>query len=399
MNINIAVIFGGKSVEHEVSIISGIQAIANIDKEKFTIIPVYLTKNNEMYIGNKIDDIDSYKDIDSLLKESKRVIFVNYEGKTHLEEYPSKRFGKTDKHIIDLVFPIVHGTNVEDGALQGYLKTFSLPFVGCDVTSSAVCMDKYLAKLVVDTVGVPVLKCCRFTFDDYSDIEKMVADIEKSFEYPVIIKPVNLGSSVGISVSHNRDELIDSIDDAFSYSFQVIVEPAITNLREINCSVVGDMYEAQASVCEEPFKSDDILSYDDKYLGNAKGASKGMASVSRIIPANISDELAKTIQEYALAAFKALNCSGVVRIDFMIDEDSERVYFNEINTIPGSLAFYLWEYSGISYKELLTKLIEIAFKRARSESKITFSFETNILNSSSFCGAKGAKGAKGSKGI
>lgn len=399
MNINIAVIFGGKSVEHEVSIISGIQAIANIDKEKFTIIPVYLTKNNEMYIGNKIDDIDSYKDIDSLLKESKRVIFVNYEGKTHLEEYPSKRFGKTDKHIIDLVFPIVHGTNVEDGALQGYLKTFSLPFVGCDVTSSAVCMDKYLAKLVVDTVGVPVLKCCRFTFDDYSDIEKMVADIEKSFEYPVIIKPVNLGSSVGISVSHNRDELIDSIDDAFSYSFQVIVEPAITNLREINCSVVGDMYEAQASVCEEPFKSDDILSYDDKYLGNAKGASKGMASVSRIIPANISDELAKTIQEYALAAFKALNCSGVVRIDFMIDEDSERVYFNEINTIPGSLAFYLWEYSGISYKELLTKLIEIAFKRARSESKITFSFETNILNSSSFGGAKGAKGAKGSKGI
>lgn len=395
MNINIAVIFGGKSVEHEVSIISGIQAIANIDKEKFTIIPVYLTKNNEMYIGNKIDDIDSYKDIDSLLKESKRVIFVNYEGKTHLEEYPSKRFGKTDKHIIDLVFPIVHGTNVEDGALQGYLKTFSLPFVGCDVTSSAVCMDKYLAKLVVDTVGVPVLKCCRFTFDDYSDIEKMVADIEKSFEYPVIIKPVNLGSSVGISVSHNRDELIDSIDDAFSYSFQVIVEPAITNLREINCSVVGDMYEAQASVCEEPFKSDDILSYDDKYLGNAKGASKGMASVSRIIPANISDELAKTIQEYALAAFKALNCSGVVRIDFMIDEDSERVYFNEINTIPGSLAFYLWEYSGISYKELLTKLIEIAFKRARSESKITFSFETNILNSSSFGGAKGAKGSKG----
>lgn len=391
MKTSIAVLFGGKSVEHEVSIISGIQALFNMDKDSYDIIPVYITKNNEMYIGDGIDDIENYKDTDKLITNSQRVIFVKDGDHTFIEEYPSHKFKKSKRISVDVAFPIVHGTNVEDGALQGYLKTLGIPFVGCDVTSSAVCMDKYISKMIVKEAGVPVLDGYRFSYNDYKDIDALISKIEKELNYPVIVKPINLGSSVGIGVAGNREELIDKIDDAFGYSKQILVEHAISNLREINCSVLGDEEEAISSVCEEPMHTDKILSYEDKYLGNSKGGSKGMASVSRKIPADITEEQRKFIQEMAVKAFKALNCCGVSRIDFMIDSDSDKIYFNEINTIPGSLAFYLWEESGLNYRELLTKLVKLTLKRKRKEESIAFSFDSNILDQNSFSGAKGVK--------
>lgn len=391
MKTTVAVIFGGKSVEHEVSIISGIQALMSIDTEFFDVIPVYLTKNNEMYIGEEISNIEKYKDIDKLIQNSQRAVFVNEENQVYIEEYPARVFKKSKKTPVDIAFPVVHGTNVEDGALQGYFKTLSLPFVGCDVTASAVCMDKYLSKMIVKEAGVPVLDGLRFNFSDYKDIDSLVGNIESKISYPIIVKPVNLGSSVGIGVAGNRDELIDKIDDAFEYSKQILVERAIVNLREINCSVLGDEESAVASACEEPMHSDEILSYEDKYMGNAKGGSKGMASVSRIIPANITEEQKNFIQEMSVRAFKALNCCGVSRIDFMIDSSDNSIYFNEINTIPGSLAFYLWEKTDIKYKDLLTKLINLSLKRKREEESLAFSFDTNILNQNSFSGSKGVK--------
>ena len=345
MKTRVAMMFGGKSVEHEVSVISGIQAYMSMDTDKYDVIPVYMTKNNEMYIGDSIGDIESYKNIDELLKKSQRVIMINEDGRVKLVQYPVKKLGKNVEVGIDVAFPVVHGTNVEDGGFQGYLKTMGIPFVGCDVTASAIGMDKYITKLVLKESNVPVLDARLYTLSDYADMESMMNDIENVFGYPVIVKPVNLGSSVGISVAKSRVELANSVDDAFRYATKVLVEHAITNLREINCSVLGDENDAIASECEEPLHTKDILSYEDKYVSNAKGSgSKGMASVSRRIPAELTPEKREEVRELAVRSFKALGCNGVSRIDFMIDADTDKLYFNEINTIPGSLAFYLWEF-------------------------------------------------------
>ena len=392
MKTKVAMMFGGKSVEHEVSVISGIQAFLSMDTEKYEVIPVYMTKKNEMYIGDDIGKIESYKDIESLLKKSQRVIMINEGEKVKLVSYPLKKFGRNTEIDIDIAFPVVHGTNVEDGALQGYLKTMGIPFVGCDVTASAIGMDKYIMKAVLKENDVPVLDGKLYTLSDYRNIETLLDNVEISLGYPVIIKPVNLGSSVGISVARNRVELANSIDDAFRYATKVLAEHAITNLREINCSVLGDENDAVASECEEPLHTKDILSYEDKYMSNSKsGGSKGMASVSRKIPADLTAEKREEVRELAVKAFKNLGCNGVARIDFMIDEDNGKLYFNEINTIPGSLAFYLWEPVGIPYKELLDRMIRLALKRVRTEAGLTFTFDTNILNSAGFGGSKGAK--------
>lgn len=392
MKTRVAMVFGGKSVEHEVSVISGIQAVMNMDTDKYEVIPVYMTKKNDMYIGEDIGKIESYKDIDGLLKRSQRVIMMNEGDSVVLLQYPLKKFGKNYSQEIDVVFPVVHGTNVEDGALQGYFKTLGVPFVGCDVTASAVGMDKYIMKAILKESDVPVLDAKVFTLSDYAEIDEMIATIESAIGYPVIVKPVNLGSSVGISVAKDRVELTRSIDDAYRYATKVLVEHAISNLREINCAVLGDENEAVASECEEPLHTKDILSYEDKYVSNAKGSgSKGMASVSRKIPAELTSEKREEVRELAVRAFQALGCNGVSRIDFMIDEDNGKLYFNEINTIPGSLAFYLWEPIGIPYKELLDRMIGLALKRERTEKNLTFTFDTNILNQSSFGGQKGSK--------
>lgn len=392
MKTRVAVLFGGKSVEHEVSVISGIQAILSMDTEKYEVIPVYMSKNNDMFIGEDIGKIEAYKDINGLLARSQRVIMVNEKGVIRLVQYPMKKLGKNIALDIDVAFPVVHGTNVEDGALQGYLKTIGIPFVGCDVTASAVGMDKFIMKAVLKEAAVPVLDAKLYTLSDYAEMEKLLDAVEKSLGYPVIVKPVNLGSSVGISVAKNRVELSDSIDDAFRYATKVLVEHAILNLREINCSVLGDENEAIASECEEPLHTEDILSYEDKYVSNAKGSgAKGMASVSRKVPAQLSPQKREEIRNLAVRSFKALGCSGVSRIDFMIDMDNDQLYFNEINTIPGSLAFYLWEPVGISYRELLDRMIQLALKRVRTEESLTFTFDTNILNGASFGGLKGGK--------
>ena len=384
--------FGGKSVEHEVSVISGIQAYLAMDTEKYDVFPVYLTKKNEMYVGDEIGVIESYKDIDGLLKKSQRVIMVSDGDKVRFAGYPAKKFGKNPEFDVDVIFPVVHGTNVEDGALQGYFKTLGIPFVGCDVTASAIGMDKYIMKAVLKENDVPVLDAKLYTMSDYADVDNLMENIEKTFGYPVIVKPVNLGSSVGISVAKDKVELSASIDDAFRYASKVLVEHAISNLREINCSVLGDENEAIASECEEPMHTKDILSYEDKYVSNAKGSgSKGMASVARKIPAELSPEKREEVRALAVKSFRVLGCNGVSRIDFMIDEDTGKLYFNEINTIPGSLAFYLWEPVGIPYKELLDRMIQLALKRVRLEESLTFTFDTNILNNAGFGGAKGSK--------
>ncbi len=394
MKINLAVLFGGRSVEHEVSVISAVQAMTYLDKEKYNIIPVYMTKKSEFYTGEKLMDINSFKDIPALLKECTECVFVRSEGKVQLIRQKMKKFGSNLISDVDIAFPIVHGTNVEDGALQGYLQTLDLPYVGCDVLASAVGMDKFVMKILLKDAGFPVLDCCRFSSYEIDHLEKCAEQVESKFGYPVIVKPINLGSSVGISKASDRDSLLRSMEDAFAFADRILVEPAVVKLKEINCSVVGDSEEAEASVCEEPVQAsdEDILSFEQKYVGGGKsGGSKGMATLKRKIPAEITPEQDEFVKKTAVDAFRYLGCNGVTRIDFMLDMETNKIYINEINTIPGSLAFYLWEPKGVKYTQLLERMIQLALKRHRQGEKINYTFDTNILSMGGSFGAKGSK--------
>ena len=400
MKLKVAVLFGGNSTEHEISIISAIQAIGYINEDKYEVIPVYITKNSEYYVGEDVGKIEEYTHIPELLKKSTKVIWVKDGDRVSLVRYPMKKFGNNVITTVDVAFPIVHGTNVEDGTLQGFLATLGLPVVGCDVLSSAVGMNKYVMKTVLKDNGIPVLDCKCYSWKDYEDVDELGAKIEAAFTQPVIVKPLNLGSSIGIKKAKDREELIEALDLGFEFSKKILVERAISELKEINCSVLGDYEEAEASECEEPINSDDILSFEDKYIGGAKGGakgaktggSKGMASLKRKIPADITPEMRDRIRKMAVDAFTCLGCSGVSRIDFMIDMATNEVYLNEINTIPGSLSFYLWEPLGMKYEHLLDNMIQLALKADRENHKVVYSFETNVLE-----GVKLGGGSKGSK--
>lgn len=408
MKIKLGVFFGGKSVEHEVSIITAIQAMENMNKEKYEIIPIYIAKDNKMYCGDLVGDIRNYSDINNLLQNSIQVTLVQKDDKVELIKCNKKMFENAVYNTIDIAFPIVHGTNVEDGTLQGFLKMFNLPYVGCDVTSSAVGMDKHVCKCVLKDNNIPLLDCKCFTKKDYNDgIENIIDSIEQNFEYPVIIKPVNLGSSVGIEIAKNKESLQEAIENAFTYAKKILVERAIKNLKEVNCSVIGDYEDAIPSECEEPVKKDEILSFSDKYLSGGKktggklgaksaGSQDSMNAGVLKLPADITSEQRKTIQELAVKTFKTLGCSGVIRIDFMIDQDSNEIFVNEVNTIPGSLSFHLWRATNLSYTEMLDKIIDLALKRNREEANMTFSFDSNILAGyqNGFGGTKGIKGTK-----
>ena len=393
MRINLAVFFGCVSVEHEVSIISAIQAISNINKQKYNCIPVYVTKSGEMLTGENLLDIENYKDLPTLIKNAQPVTFTKENGSVYMSPLKTGLFSAKKKTEINLAFPIVHGTNCEDGTIQGYLEFLGLAYIGCDVLSSAVGMDKAISKNVLKANGINVLDCVTFTAREYSEAKQELLDsLVKKIGLPLIIKPVNLGSSVGISVVKEQGALIDAVELALSFSNTVLCEHAITNLTEVNCSVLGDKDSCRASVLEQPISSSDMLSYEEKYLSSSK--SKGMASLGRKIPADIDSATTERIQKMAVDAFKAVGANGVIRIDFMIDNDSGEVYLNELNTIPGSLAFYLWEASGLKYTDLIDELVDLAFKRKRQRENLMFTIKTNILSGVGSFGTKGSKGAK-----
>lgn len=389
MKINVGVIFGGRSVEHEISIISALQVIHSIDRNKYNVVPVYITKQGQFYTGEALNDIQNYKDLDRLLSRCKQMVIVNHNGTRVMIEYPGSMFRKAQLGTIDVALPVVHGTNVEDGALQGYLEMLDIPYAGCNVLSSALGMDKIVMRMVLKEAGLPVLDYVWFYSKRwFSDPAGVYEQIESRLSYPLIVKPANSGSSVGITPAANREELEDALDLASRFSNRIIVEHKVVNLREINCSVLGDYEKAIPSVCEEPVSSDQILSYKDKYMHEE---SKGMGGAARQLPAHIPQELTALIRELALKTFHVLDCSGVSRIDFLIDTETDQVYVNEINTIPGSLSFYLWEATGKPFAELTEDLIQLALKRNRERANLVFSYETNILAMKGKGGAKGMK--------
>ena len=377
MKLSVGVFFGGQSVEHEVSVISAVQAMHSMDRQKYDVVPFYVTKDGILYTGDALFDIAEYKNIPALLAKCAHVFL----GRKNAKEVwavlaKPKMFSSADVARIDLAFPIVHGAGTEDGSMQGWFESLRLPYVGCDIAASAIGMDKVRQKDVLRAAGVPVLDAFAFSAGDYIDGPAAVMSAcEEHFGYPVIIKPAGLGSSVGIKVAADRQGLEKAIDLACEFSTRILAERAITNLREINCAVLGDEDTAIPSACEEPVSAGEILSYGDKYLSGGKDS--GMSGATRRLPAELSPAKEAEIKELAIKTFKALGFAGVVRIDFLMDGDT--VYVNEPNTIPGSLAFYLFEAAGLPYSQMLDKMIELSLKRVRRESTLRHSFETNIF--------------------
>lgn len=394
MKLNVGVIFGGKSVEHEISIITANQAITSMNKEKYEIVPIYISKKGKMYTGKNLLDLKEFRDMDNLIKKCEEIVLVNNGTKIDLLRVKSKKFGNNILNSIDIAFPIMHGTNGEDGSIQGFLEILGIPYIGPDVLASSIGMDKIMMRRILKEQNIPSLDYIAFYSLDYiKNEEKYINEIEEKIDYPVIVKAGNLGSSVGIKKAKNKNELIEAIEFSMEFSDRIMVEKSIENLKEINCSVMGDMVDAKASICEEPLGSDEILSYTDKYVGNnkTKGGTKsqGMATLQRKIPAEITEEETKKVQEIAVKTFKMLGCNGVSRIDFMMDLATREIYVNEINTIPGALSYYLWEATNKSFEKELDELIELAFKRDRERQNRIYSYDQNILALGN--GVKGVK--------
>lgn len=414
--IRLGVLYGGPSVEHEISIISAVQAMSAAEEgAKYEIIPVYISKDGLWYTGPELLKMAAYADLPRLLGKCQQVHMLADRGAHRLVARGKGLFAKTQELPLDVILPVMHGAHGEDGCLQGFLELLNIPYAGPGVLAAAVGMDKIMMKNVLAANNLPVLPAIWFMADEwFADRSAKLQEAEQKLGWPIIVKPANLGSSVGISRAANADELAAALDEAAGFSNRLLLETCLTNLREINCSVLGYGSKIRTSVCEEPLTDNAFLTYQDKYLagGNgskgvkgskgAKGAkntgslggakgSGGMSDARRQVPADLSAEQTAEMQRLAGQAFTALDGCGVARVDLLLDKNTGRSYINEINTIPGSLSFYLWQASGLDFAGLIDELVESALWRQRSKDKLTYSYDTNIL--ASFAG--GGSGAKG----
>lgn len=382
MKLKVGFIYGGISTEHEISIISALQAINNMNIDKYDVVPIYLSKNGVFYTGKYLLNIDNYKDLSLIPKKCKEVSIIkkNYDFALLSVNFPHKILTN-----IDIFFPVVHGYNVEDGSIAGFLETIGAPYAESDLYASLIGQDKVIQKMVFKENEINVVPYTYFYENEYLDNEEEIISKINELSFPVIVKPARLGSSVGISIAADEVSLKEAINEALKYDEKIIVEKAIENLKELNCSVLGDKDLYKPSLIEEVSAKENILSYEDKYISGSK--SKGMASASRKVPADISKKLTKEIENMSVRACKTLNTSGIVRIDYLYDTKNEKVYLNEINIIPGSLSFYLWK--DTKYKDLLASIIELGIKKYKIKSKKQTSFETNVLQN--FNGTKGIK--------
>lgn len=376
MKKTVGIIFGGKSVEHEVSVITAHQIMENIDKDRFDILPIYISKSGKWYTGESLLEFENFKNKN--LKDLKEIILTPVDKDYYIYSHPNTigAFKKKFVEKVDVIFPAIHGTNGEDGTLQGLLELLNIPYVGGGVLSSSVGMDKILMKDVFKANNLPVVDYVWFYRSRWnSEKDRLLDEIEESLGYPVFVKPANLGSSVGISKAGDRKDLSNAIEIAIRYDRKIIVEKAVQNPREINCAVMGYDDNVEVSLCEEPVGWEDLLTYEDKYINsNVKGKGE-----KRRIPADIPENTRLEIEKIAKNAFIAIDGSGNSRIDFLVSEDN-KVYINEINTMPGSIAYYLWEGKDISFKELITKMIDLAFIVYEEKDDNMYSYDVDLLN-------------------
>ena len=394
--IQLGVIFGSRTCEHEVAIISAVQLMRNVNREKYDVIPVYISQKGEWFTGEPLLDIKTYTPFDPYRKGILPVRLDLTAGSGALLHYvPPKGLlgGGREETVarLDCVIPGLHG---EDGSLQGALELAGLPYASTGVTGSAVGMDKITMKRFFRGCGFPILPDCAMTRSEFECGPDQAMDkAEAALPYPMFVKPACLGSSIGVSRADDRAGLKEALELAFSYDRRVLIEQGLDQPIEVNCSVLGFDGERKASVLEMPNSGAAFLDFSEKYLAGS-GGSKGMASLKRIVPAPIGEELTKALQELSLQVFDAMDCKGVVRIDYMLDRHSDSYYITEINTIPGSLAYYLWQETGLPYSRLIDEMVDCAMKAYREKERNSFAFHSDILSGVQLGGAKGAKGGK-----
>ena len=374
MKLNVGVIFGGRSVEHEVSILTAIQAMEYIDQEKYNIIPIYITKNLEWYTSGCLKFIETFKEPDLIRRYAKRVHLVNKNGRYILQK---NGWIKKEVEELHLAFPIVHGANVEDGSLQGYLNLIGIPYVGSNIYSSVLAQDKVFMKQIMQANNVPVTKFVWFGERFYRNKKEELFHQIDELKYPLIIKPATLGSSIGIEPITRKEEIDSTIERVFQFDSKVIIEEMIDDLVEYHCSVLLTENGNITSEIEEVITNKNMIEYGDKFLIDDE---KEDSSVKRICPANIDEKLKKEIETLSLTVFKMLNMRGTARVDFLYDQKQKKLYVDEINSIPWCFAHHLWEARNISYRELLSIMLKDAIDVEVKSQQRTVTIDSNIIS-------------------
>ncbi len=382
----IGVFFGSRSPEHDVSIITGTLIAKGLEQLGHEVVPVYISKEGVWHVGGPLGDLTFYKtphwqkklsahsgySLDTAASRGKLVLFKSGLKKKSFE--------------VELAFPAFHGLNGEDGTIQGLFEMFNVPYVGCDVVSSAIAMDKVLTKELYEKHSIPTTKFTSFRKGDWEKSKQEVLSEVSKLSLPVFVKPARLGSSIGITRASDTKEAEFAIEVALHYDDKVLVEEGVTNLVDITCALLGNE-TPKASLLQESTFQGDFFSYSDKYLEDG-GAQLGKAEKKLVIPASLDEQTTEKIREMAIRVFKLFGCSGTARVDFLYNKASKEVFANEINTLPGTLYHHLWKASGVSFNELLTELLELAGEKHKRKQELTHTFDSDILSQANSSKAK-----------
>jgi len=388
----VGVIFGGRSVEHDVSIITGHQVIRAFDPERYEVVPIYVDRTGRWFTGDPLLELKNFKnEVISLKGVVSAILSPSVQHHGLIVNPTAGRFEKSEIKRLDVVFPTIHGSHGEDGTLQGLLELADIAYVGCGVLASAIANDKIMSKIVLSQQGVPIVEGVSFSRAEWLQApDKVISHIIHELHYPVFVKPATLGSSIGIGKAADEALLRAHIEVAINLDQRVLVEQAIEDPTEINCAVMGIGTEITASVLEQPVSWDQFLTFEEKYTRGGEG----MKSADRIIPAPLPEELATKIKNIAIQAFRAIEGRGTARIDFLVKPKTGEVYLNEINTMPGSLAFYLWQETDLPPRNMVDRLVAIAREAQAEKRKNNYDYQTSLVNLVESRGLKGTKGQK-----
>lgn len=382
----IGVFFGSRSPEHDVSIITAELVIKTLRKLGYKTVPVYISKQGDFYVGNVSTNPDdktlsavSYFDDDELDKKLSKLPQYSLDINAGDEEmvFRAEGFISSRTVTISLAFPTFHGPNGEDGAIQGLFELLDMPYVGCDVGSSALAMDKALTKQLYRQLDIDTTDFMYITEDEWSRFQDEVLTNAKHLNFPVFVKPARAGSSIGIAKVEEPEKLGFFIDTAFNFDSKVVVEEGVENVADLTVCVLGNDRPKPSKVQESRFESG-FFSYEEKYLKEG-GTQTGNAEKNIIIPADIPDEISEKAKRQAVRIFKEFDCSGIARVDFLFDRDSRKLYANEINPLPGTLYHHLWKASGKSVGELVNELVRLAKERHEADASLTYTFDSDIL--------------------
>lgn len=383
--INIGVFFGSRSPEHDVSIITSRMIIEVLKKnDKYNVVPVYLDKKGRWFISSSLGDVKFFRKPEFEKELDKMDDFLldldASKGFLKFQQKRKKLFSRSNSIIIDVAFPAFHGSFGEDGTIQGLFEILNVPYAGCGVLASALAMDKIMSRKIFEKENFLIVKNIWFHKNEFErkKKEEIFKEIEQKLFYPLFVKPNKLGSSIGISRVNNQKELDFAIEVVFQFDDKVIIEEAVQNLMEVNCAVIGND-DLIVSLPEQPLYKKDFQTFEEKYL--TKGGTIKKGAKKNIIPAPLPKEKSEEIQNLSKKAYRALGCSGISRVDFLIDAKTMNIYINELNTLPGTLQFHLWEASGISREDLVNKLIDYGLERFNNNKKFIYAFGSNLLNS------------------